>query len=209
MFFLGCIGYVMSGSGLNEILSIIYAPVSVEKMMNGHAYVRAVRGHLLVHLALGRIIMDNVKFSEDETTQIEEFLLIVDEGSDELNVDYQAFHTVVEKFEAELQRLEQNGPTAKLWVQYFRMVSLVKQFIEAERTGNWKLHLASIEKMLPFFHAAGHFNYALSGQLYLQDMYKLESWMSLQEYREYNDFVNKGYFTLRRSTNSGPECAVT
>lgn len=27
--------------------------------------------------------------------------------------------------------------------------------------GNWNLHLEYIELMLPFFHAAGHFNYAI------------------------------------------------
>ncbi|KAG5868451.1 hypothetical protein JTB14_037840 [Gonioctena quinquepunctata] len=42
MSFLGSIGYVMSESGLEESLSTIYAPLSVGKMMSGHAYSRAI-----------------------------------------------------------------------------------------------------------------------------------------------------------------------
>ncbi|CAG9782212.1 unnamed protein product [Diatraea saccharalis] len=41
MSFLGCIGYVMDGSGLKEALSTIYATNSVDKMLNGHAYARS------------------------------------------------------------------------------------------------------------------------------------------------------------------------
>lgn len=40
--------------------------------------------------------------------------------------------------------------------------------------GDWESHLDCIELIIPFFHAAGHFNYAKSARLYLQDMRKLE-----------------------------------
>lgn len=53
----------------------------------------------------------------------------------------EAFKVVATKFKEALTKLENNGPTAKLWVQYFQMITLVKQFIEAERMGNWQLHL--------------------------------------------------------------------
>ncbi|KAG5867406.1 hypothetical protein JTB14_014971 [Gonioctena quinquepunctata] len=100
------------------------------------------------------------------------------------------------QFEAQLKQLESNGPTAKLWLQYHRMVTLVKHFIEAERSGNWDLHLSTVSKMIPFFHAIGHFNYACCSQLYVQDMLKIQEVFSLREYR---NFVDNGYFTIRRS----------
>ncbi|GBP43083.1 hypothetical protein EVAR_96345_1 [Eumeta japonica] len=40
MSFLGSIGYIMDGSGLEEALDKIYAENSVDKMLNGHAYAR-------------------------------------------------------------------------------------------------------------------------------------------------------------------------
>lgn len=76
------------------------------------------------------------------------------------------------------------------------MITLVKQFIEAERMGNWQLHLDTIQKMLPYCHASGHFFYANSAQLYLQDMLRLEEKMTTDEYEK---FTTKGYFTIRRS----------
>lgn len=68
------------------------------------------------------------------------------------------------------------------------MTTLVKQFLEAERTGNWNLHITTIRSMLPFFHSTGHYNYAKSAHLYLQEMASLEEKMSPFE------FHHKKYF---------------
>lgn len=195
MSFMGCIGYVMAGSGLKEVLSLIYAPVSVDKMLTGHAYARAVRGHMLNQLALGQIILAKLDFSAEEE-QIDDLLEHFDTGTAEQRLEDKKLEAICQRFEKQLEVLEANGPTAALWIQYFRMVILVKQFIEAERSGNWQLHVTTIAKMLPFFHAAGHNNYALSAHLYLQNMQDLEQKMG---FRNYHDFVSKGYFTIRRS----------
>lgn len=48
------------------------------------------------------------------------------------------------------------------------MIALVKQFIQAERVGNWKLHLETIQKVLPIFHAGGHHLTSKSCQIYLK-----------------------------------------
>lgn len=45
MSFLGSIGFIMAGSGLEEAMETIYAPRAVVHIMNGHAYERAVRAH--------------------------------------------------------------------------------------------------------------------------------------------------------------------
>lgn len=50
--------------------------------------------------------------------------------------------------------------------------------------------------MLPYFHASGHFLYAKSAHLYLQDMFQLEKIMDIFEYEQ---FTNQGVFTIRRS----------
>lgn len=102
---------------------------------------------------------------------------------------------ITKKFKQQLEKVEENSPTAKLWVQYFNMVSLLKKFIEAERTGDWEKHLYTIKLMIPYFHASGHFPYAKSCQIYLQSVAKLEEKMDIFEY---NKFVRNGYFTIRR-----------
>lgn len=36
----------MAGSGLKDLLSVVYAPLSAENFLTGHAYARAIRAHL-------------------------------------------------------------------------------------------------------------------------------------------------------------------
>lgn len=54
--FLGSIGHLMKGTGLEQLLEVIYAPNTVSHMLNGKAVSRAVRGHILVDAALNAII---------------------------------------------------------------------------------------------------------------------------------------------------------
>ena len=81
--------------------------------------------------------------------------------------------------------------TARLWIQYLEYVTIVKNFIRAERTGNWHLHLVSTSQMLNRFATKGHVNYAKSARMYLQMMLELPV--------KYPDFSTEGYHTARRS----------
>lgn len=56
MSFLGSIGHLMAGSGLKELLELIYAPNAVEHMLSGKAVSRALRGHLIVDAALNALL---------------------------------------------------------------------------------------------------------------------------------------------------------
>lgn len=198
MSFLGCLGFIMAGSGLKDILVTIYAENSVEHILNGHAYVRAVRAHSLVQLALFKIMI--LKFTEEDS----EFRnLISCEGYDLLssidNFDEvksnPLFEDFVKSFSIKLNELQNKGNTCKLWVLYFKMVDLVKDFIFAERVGHWDLHIKTIESMVPFFHVCGHFNYAKSAHIYVQQMKNLETTMDPEEYKKYVG----GFWTARRT----------
>ena len=59
MSFLGCIGHLMAGSGLQDVLELVYAKNAVTHMMSGKAVSRAVRGHFLVDSALQAILVSN------------------------------------------------------------------------------------------------------------------------------------------------------
>jgi hypothetical protein len=50
MSFMGCTGGIMARSGSKGLLITIYADHSAEKMLNGHAYSRALRAHILTNL---------------------------------------------------------------------------------------------------------------------------------------------------------------
>jgi hypothetical protein len=102
---------------------------------------------------------------------------------------------LTQKFKDQLQHFRSLGPTAKLWSQYFEMVTLMITFIDAERSGDWDLHLKSIHEMLPYFHSSGHYLYAKCSHLYLQDMIDLEHTMPPEEFQSFR----LGGFTIRRS----------
>ena len=62
----------------------------------------------------------------------------------------------------------------KLWVEILvKPVLLMMAYIRAEREGDWLLHLATFRKMLPYYFAAGHVNYARYGLYYVRSMEKL------------------------------------
>ncbi|XP_063389678.1 uncharacterized protein LOC134675401 [Cydia fagiglandana] len=190
--FLGVIGFIMSGSGLKELWCTIYAAEHIEKMMTGHAFARAIRAHFLTRSALFNIITKDFDLTPEERLEIEGIL----EGH--YITEYENQKNYQEPLAITLELLEKRGPTAQLWVQYFRMTTLVAQFIEAEKTANWDLHLSTIKKMLPYFHAAGYFEYAKSCSLYLQDMKGLETKMNEEEFEK---FTKKGYFAVRWTDN--------
>ena len=57
MSFLGTIGDLMAGSGLQERLEVVFAGNAVRHMLTGKAISRAVRGHMLVDAALNSILV--------------------------------------------------------------------------------------------------------------------------------------------------------
>lgn len=194
MSFLGYIGYVMAGSGLEDICGLIYASGSVEKMLCRKAYARAIRCHSLIRLALATFVMEEIDFSEQEQNILRELWMANNVTTETLCYENTSF--LAKKFNDKLQDMKKNGPTAELFVQYFEMVTVLLQFIDAEKCGNWKQHLDCIQRMLPFFVASGHFNYAKCAYLYLQDMLKINKNFKNEEYCKFND---GGLFTIRRS----------
>ena len=62
---LGCIGYLMHKTGLSDILEVIYGENAVIHMLNGKAYSRAMRGHLIVDQALSSILIKETSANND------------------------------------------------------------------------------------------------------------------------------------------------
>ena len=60
MSFVGSIGSVMKGLGLEEALETVYGPNAVTQMMSGKAILRALHGHFLVEGALVNKLMSGL-----------------------------------------------------------------------------------------------------------------------------------------------------
>ena len=198
MSFMGAVGNIMGGSGLKELWSLIYAVDSVEKMLNGHAYGRALRAHFLTQLALKIVIL---RKAEIDDLTIEQIVClhksVMDNSISPADASKSpALIRVIEKIDAVQHSASNESRTAALWMQYINQVMLMRDFIRAESCGDWKLHLATIRKMLPYFHALAHLAYAKCAHLYLRQMSTLEEKMLPDEFEA---FTSKGYFTVRRT----------
>jgi hypothetical protein len=100
MSFMGCIAAIMAGSCLKALFIQI---TGLDKMLNGHAYSRAVRAHILTNLILAGIILDEVDLTETENKLRESersLILFVKE-----NRTYQSLRA---KFKTALHNLEGN-----------------------------------------------------------------------------------------------------
>ena len=220
MSFLGSIGHLMAGSGLHELLEVVYASNTVNHMMTGKAVSRAVRGHLLVDAALNTIlvadtynvpvptqdVLDGAMENEDPkieeiphgavTTDLTTARELFDQAVSSLAVEDVCSAEVLERIKSKLNNTKQTmtSRTARLWVQYLEMVDIMKKFIKAERTGNWRLHFQSVYDMLPYFAASGHRQYAKSAYVYLQLMTSPPE-THPDVYKRFQD----GYHVVRRS----------
>lgn len=126
MSYLGAIGYIMDGSGIEDLWSTVYAAESIKKMLNGHAFSRALRAHILSYTALGIIICKSINTTDAYRKFIQKFF---EKWSSEppLIGDCNAepfMQHLTEEFINKMQILEENNPTAKLWMQYFKFVNI-------------------------------------------------------------------------------------
>ena len=197
MSYLGSVGYVMESSWLSNALETVYGVNAVKHMMDGKAYSRAMRGHILAQSALMMNLLRKIPLNHEETNNICDLFKRTEKkevpNEDvELNASLTHLDSMLKTFK---ETLAGNSRTAKLWIQYMDQVDTIKLFTRAERTGNWNLHLVAVGKMLNLFAASGHHNYAKSGRLYLQlmhDLHKSHHWL-------FNCFSEHGYQVVRRS----------
>ena len=68
-------------------------------------------------------------------------------------------------FIIEREELSLNSRTAALRILYQDLIDIVRDFIRADRLGDWRLHINSVSNSLPIFAAADHHNYSKSAYL--------------------------------------------
>ena len=81
------------------------------------------------------------------------------------------------------------------WEEYLAMVNIVVQFIKAERTADWDLHLTTVSAMLPHVLAMDPQKYPRWLPIYLVDMNSLAAAHS----RVDEEFMS-GYHAVSRSS---------
>ena len=165
-------------------------------MFTGKAYSRSVRGHILcasaVQLTLIEELWSNLSAGDKETLET-----YYNSNNPCIFVGEELAVRLKDFVEEKHKDLSMSSITSALWCSYVRYVSIIQDFIRAERTNDWNLHVMSTNAMLNLFAATGHNNYAKSTRLYLQSIAELEK----NQPEVYKEFL-KGNHTLRRALKS-------
>ena len=202
MSFVGSVGTLMKGSGLEELFQEIYASKSLEQILSGKNVYRAVRAHQIAQSALMTLILKSVRsqrgLSYDFLSPL--FTKAVEGKLTEGDLDEIASSEEFKKLQQEIEDFKTgicNKRTAKLWLLYLDYINVMNQYIFAERTSNWPLHLQTVTKMLNLFAATGHSNYAKSTRMYLQQMNVLH-----ESHPEVHKLFMEGKHTVSRTHNN-------
>lgn len=138
----GAVGTLMAGSGLEDLLKLAFA--GVPKLLSSKKFPQNIKAMRILTEELLRPML----FSQD-------------------------LQSMKELSECMESKAKQSNTYRMIWIECFlKPVFTMMQFVRAEREGDWPLHLAAVEKMLPYFFASSHVNYARYG-LYLKSMQRL------------------------------------
>ena len=208
--FLSLLGKKFADSGLDDLLieSGVYAAGSTSALMKGKSYNRGIRAHKLCLEVFFRLMWNAFILwykSRDEKIPEEPVLHKIVNCVRAVESDKESARESVRKITTDLTEItdlfaifkSENQERSKLfafWDEYCSMVTTLLQFLKAERTGNWKLHLSSTAAMLPQFFAMDRQNYARYLPVYLADMQKLE----LTHPEVYKEFA-EGNHSISRS----------
>ena len=117
MSFLGSIGHLMGGSGIEELLEQIYAANVIHHVLSGKAYARALRGHLLVHTALLTIIIEDL-LKNDLISTAEDLASV--ESSTAVGNQAENTATKIQQAVDNWVNTHSDHETTKYWLQYMR-----------------------------------------------------------------------------------------
>ncbi|MFI5406480.1 MAG: hypothetical protein ACHQ1D_08200 [Nitrososphaerales archaeon] len=83
MSFLGCIDHLMKGSGLEEVLKLVFGSDVVEHVLSGKAYSHSLGGHFLVQAALNEMLLDYLK-NTDHYDEYRPIVVVSSESTQDL-----------------------------------------------------------------------------------------------------------------------------
>ena len=187
MMLFGVLGCRFGDAGLRElaIQSDLVAEGSIDSVMSGKHYNRAVRLHKIIYEALMKLLILSFESSVPDGTQ--ELMTDHAETLENLKLDMcqEAFEEVLtsdvfgkwyQVFDSFTKDLKDKGnDLVKFWFSYLELTELSLNLIYATRTGDWELYLSCIEEVIPWAFAYDRQNYARYLIPYINDMRKLPS----------------------------------
>jgi len=206
MAMLRTIGAYIDSSGIDMcwIESELYGPSTVKQILDGNHVKRGEKAHMITLQALFALYLDEFLKNLPELRQClenlsREVIEAFKEGDKEkIERAHQCFvdgissSKVIEKM-LEFNTANNRSPLFVVMRHYRCMIMEMFAFIRSVRSGNWKLHLITLEQFTKYFFAHDRLNYSRMIPLYLAEMASLEaSDPSIhQEFMNGNWIVNK------------------
>ena len=177
---LAVLGKRFADSGLRQLLieAEVVSSGSVNAVLDGKHYKRAVRAHLITAEAPEQLRWRQFEESLGENQmvvdldELEPALSRLCQQLSDDTVQGVAVHELVPVLENAYAEFCEgdHGPMFQFWSSYINMVSLLRCVMRATRQGNWKLHLQSVSQLLPWVFAYDRTNYCRYLSVYLCEM---------------------------------------
>lgn len=174
MSFTSAIGYLMTGSGIEECMQIVFPGFPVDKLLSGKSHQKTLHALFLIDAALCSYLLEDL-LSNEELEQMNDEIDRMKEGRYGATYSDSTFLcSVAKRVEERLAATKLLGRTQRLWVEFHENVQIVRDFVRAERVSDIQLHMNASAKMLPVMMAAGHAQYAKAIRLTLQQFLKFD-----------------------------------
>ena len=168
MSFLGSMGNLINGSGLEEAFEEFYSGGTIKYILSRHAVARALRAHILAQTVLVHHISNTLTHEGNfRVSGLESFYNIVMENAltkeqtDDIN-NNDAFINMLNAISNYSKETSKEFRTPKLWLLYIEYIYMPLHF-------NWYLHPQFLMKMIYLFAASGQRSYAKYSRLYLHE----------------------------------------
>ncbi|KAJ8671942.1 hypothetical protein QAD02_003201 [Eretmocerus hayati] len=200
-----CIGKYLKDSGIENafIENHIFGVHITDQALSGSHYSRSVTAYQILREALARLQLkafftqEKLQKYEDELSIIENIQDTILEGNlEESKILFEIFQRraieLRKDFQSFVRSRSQESPLFHFWNNALIQTDLVFDLIEADRSGNWPLHVSTVKKLQPLFQAMDRVNYSRWAPIYLEDILNLEKDMP-----EVHEKFMKGEFVVK------------
>jgi hypothetical protein len=183
--YMGALGKMMAGSGFEDVLiqSGLCASGSIDQVMSGKHYNRAIRVHQRMLEAVERMLMEAFTHTHSSTgmsTFIEKMSMLPDYPNAEsfsCTLSDNDFVDLSDQYEDFKNKVRQGqlGKTAQFWVSYCDCVWTLLRFQLAVKMNDLSLFIRSLREMCGILFSSNHLNYAKYLPLYYTLLMNLDS----------------------------------
>ena len=153
------------------IESEVFGPKTVSTVLSGGHYVRSLKGMLIVSELLNSL-MWNAFWQSNENTfdpfvqsaiDLKNALQKTKQARDECVPKFEqvsdAAVTIHQQFDAFTQECKEKSELCKYFMNFRRIVSIIKQLIVADCDGNWPLHVGTVKASMGILREFDAINY--------------------------------------------------